>query len=91
MIEGELYVRYLSEGKGWKKLKEEVRVGTSVMEVINIIEVMMIFHRICEKKLRDFIWIEIQLEKLTKHVVLLAWLNGAGLMWDQDQAKRQVE
>ena len=55
MIEGELYVRYLSEGKGWKKLKEEVRVGTSVMEVINIIEVMMIFHRICEKKLRDFI------------------------------------
>jgi len=90
MIEGELYAGGLGKGKGWKKLRDEVRAGTSEVEAIDMAEASMTFHEACKNNSGDFARIESQLEKLTKQVAMLACLNGAGSTEDQAQAKRQA-
>jgi len=90
MIEAELYAGGLGEGKGWKKLKEEVRTGRSEVEAIDMAEAAMTFHEAAKVNTGDFSRIESQLEKLTKQVAMLACLSGAGSAEDQAQAKRQV-
>jgi len=90
MIEAELYSGGLGEGKGWKKLKEEVRAGRSEVDAIDMAEAMMTFHEAAKVNTGDFSRIESQLEKLTKQVAMLACLNGAGSAEDQAQAKRQA-
>ena len=44
MIEAELFAGGLGEGKGWKKLKEEVRTPRSEVEPIDLAEAAMTFH-----------------------------------------------
>jgi len=90
MIEGELYVGGLGEGKGWKKVRDEVRAGTSEVEAIDMAEASMTFHKACKNGSGHFVRIESQLEKLTKQVAILACLNGAGSTENQAQAKRQA-
>jgi len=90
MIEAELYAGGLGEGKGWKKLKEEVRAGRSEVEPIDLAEAAMTFHEAAKVNTGDFSRIESQLEKLTKQVAMLACLSGARLTEDQAQAKRQA-
>jgi len=90
MIEAELYAGGLGEGKGWKKLKEEVRTGRSEVEAIDMAEAAMTFHEAAKVNTGDLSRIESQLEKLTKQVSLLACLSGAGSTEDQTQAKRQA-
>ena len=90
MIEAELYAGGLGEGKGWKKLKEEVRAGRSEVEAIDMAEAVMTFHEAAKVNTGDLSRIESQLEKLTKQVSMLACLNGAGSTEDQAQAKRQA-
>jgi len=87
-IEAELYAGGLGEGKGWKRLKEEVRAGRSEVEAIDMAEATMTFHEATKVNSEDFSRIESQLEKLTKLVSMLACLSGAGSMEDQAQAKR---
>ena len=77
MIEAELYTGGLGEGKGWKKLKEEVRAGRSVVEAIDMAEGAMTFHEAAKVNTGDFSRIESQLEKLIKQVSILACLSGA--------------
>jgi len=90
MIEAELYAGGMGEGKGWKKLKEEVRTGRSEVEAIDMAEATMTFHEAAKVNTGDFSRVESQLEKLTKQVAMLACLNGAGSAEDQAQAKRQA-
>jgi len=90
MIEAELYSGGLGEGKGWKKLKEEVRDSRSEVEAIDMAEAAMTFHEATKTNNGDFSRIESQLEKLTKQVAMLACLSGAGSVEDQVQAKRQA-
>jgi len=78
------------EGKGWKKLKEEVRAGRSEVEAIDMAEVVMTFHEAAKVNTGDFSRIESQLEVLTKQVAMLACLRGAGSTEDQAQAKGQA-
>jgi len=66
MIETELYAGELGEGKGWKKLKEEVRMGRSEVETIDLAEAVMTFHEAAKVNTGDFSRIESQIEKLTK-------------------------
>jgi len=79
MIEAELYAGGLGEGKGWKKLNEEVRTGRSEVEAIDMAEAAMTFHKATKVNTGDLSRIEAQLEKLTKQVAMLACLSGAGL------------
>ena len=90
MIEVELYAGGFGEGKGWKKLKEEGRMGGSIVEAIDMAEAAMTFHEEAKVNTGDFWRIESQLEKLTKQVAMLACLSGAGSAEDQAQAKRQA-
>jgi len=90
MIEAELYTGGLGEGKGWKKLKEEVRAGRSEVEAIDMVEATMTFHEAAKVNTGDMSRIESQLEKLTKQVSILACLSRAGSAEDQAQAKRQA-
>jgi len=90
MIEAELHAGGLGEGKGWKKLKEEVRAGKSEIEVIDMAEAAMTFHEAAKVNTGDLSRIESQLEKLTKQVLMLACLSGAGSTENQAQAKRQA-
>jgi len=90
MIEAELYAGGLGEGKCWKKLKEEIRAGRSEVEAIDLAKAAMTFHEAAKVNTGDLSRIESQLEKLTKQVSMLAYLNGAGSTEDQAQAKRQV-
>jgi len=77
MIEAELFAGGLGEGKGWKKLKEEVRTGRSEVEPIDLAEAAMTFHKASKINTGDMSRIETQLEKLTKQVSMLACLSGA--------------
>jgi len=90
MIEAELYAGGLEGGKGWKKLKEEVRAGGSEVEAIDMAEAALTFHEAAKVNSGDLSRIESQLEKLTKQVSLPACHNGAGSREDQAQAKRQA-
>jgi len=90
MIDAELYAGGLGEGKGWKKLKEEVRTGRSEIEAIDMAEAAMTFHEPAKVNTGYLSRIESQLEKLTEQVSLVACLNGAGSMEDQAQAKSQA-
>jgi len=90
IIEAELYAGGLGEGKGWKKLKEEVRAGRSEVEAIDMAEAAMTFQEAAKVNTRDLSRIECQIEKLTKQVAMLACLSGAGSTKDQGQAKRQA-
>ena len=90
MIEAELYTGGLGEGKGWKKLKEEIRTGRSKVEAIDMAEAAMTFHEAAKVNTGDMSRIESQFEKLTKQVSMLACLSGAGSTEDQAQAKRQA-
>jgi len=90
MIEAELYAGGLGEGKGWKKLKKEVRAGRSEVEAIDMTEAAMTFHEAAKTNTGDLSRIESQLEKLTKQIAILACLNKAGSTEDQAQAKRQA-
>jgi len=80
----------MGEGKGWKKLKEDVRAGRSEVDAIDMAEAAMTFHEAAKVNTGDFSRIESQLEKLTKQVPMLACLNRAGSAENQAQAKRQV-
>jgi len=82
MIEAELYAGGLREGKGWKKLRKEVRAGRSAVETIDMAEAAMTFHEATKVNTGDLSKIESQLEKLTKQVAMLACLNGEGSMED---------
>jgi len=66
MIEAELYAGGLEEGKGWKKLKAEVRGGRSEVEAIDMAEAALNFHEGAKVNIGDFLRIKSQLEKLTK-------------------------
>jgi len=66
MIDAELYAGGLGEGKGWKKLKEEVRTGRSEVEAIDMAEVAMTFHEATKVNIGDLLRVESQLEKLMK-------------------------
>jgi len=88
MIEAELYAGGLGEGKGWKKLKEEVRAGRSKVEAIDMVEAAMTFHKAAQINTGDLSRIESQIEKLTKQVLILSCLSGAGSTEDQAQARR---
>jgi len=90
MIEAELYAGGPGEGKGWKKLEEEVRAGRSEVEAIDMAEAAMTFHEAAKVNTRDISRIESQLEKLTKQVSMLTCLSGAESAEDQAQAKRQA-
>jgi len=90
MIEVELFAGGLGEGKGWKKLKEEVRTGRSEVEPVDLAEAAMTFHEAAKVNTGDMSRIEAQLEKLTKQVSMLTCLSGAGSTEDQAQAKRQA-
>ena len=90
MIEAELYAGGMGEGKGWKKLKEDVRTGKSEVEAIDMAEAAMTFHEAAKVNTGDFSRMESQLEKLTKQIAILACLSGAGSAEDQAQAKRQA-
>jgi len=90
MIEAELYAGGFGEGKGWKKLKEEIRAGWSKIEAINMVEVAMTFHEAAKVNTGYLSRVESQLEKLTKLVTMLAYLSGAESTEDQTQAKRQA-
>jgi len=90
MIESELYARGLGEGKGWKKLKEEVRTNRSEVEAIDMAEAVMTFHEAAKVNNGDLSRIESQIEKLTKQVSLLGCLSGTGSAEYQAQAKRQA-
>jgi len=90
MIEAELYAGGMGEGKGWKKLKEEVRGGRSEVDAIDMAVAAMTFHEAAKVNTGDFSRVESQLEKLTKQVAMLACLNRAGSAEDQAQAKRQA-
>jgi len=83
LIDAELYARGLGKGKGWKKLKEEVRTGRSEVEAIDMAEVGMTFHEAAKVNTGDLLRVESQLENLTKQVSMLACLSGAGSMEDQ--------
>lgn len=48
----------LGKRKGWKKLKEEVKAGTSEVEAIDIAEVMITFYEACKNNTGDFKRIE---------------------------------
>ena len=90
MIEAELFAGGLGEGKGWKKLKEEVRAGRSEVEAIDMAKAAMTFHEATKVNTGDFSRIESQLKRLTKQIAMPACLNGAGSTEDQPQAKRQA-
>jgi hypothetical protein len=80
----------MGEGKGWKKFRDEVRAGTSEVDPIDMAEASAIFHEAIKNNMGDLAKVESQLEKLTKQVVLLACLNGAGSAEDEAQARRQA-
>ena len=90
MIEAELYAGGLGEGKGWKKLKKEVRTGRSEVEAIDMAEAAMTFNEATNVNTGDLSRIESQLEKLTKQVSMLACPSGAWSTGDQAQANRQA-
>lgn len=54
IIEGELYAGGFSEGKGCRKLKEEVTEGTSEVEGIDMANAAMTFHKACHNNSGDF-------------------------------------
>jgi len=58
MIEGELYAGGMGEGKGWKKLKKEVRAGRSEVDAIHMAEAAMTFHEAAKVNTGDFSRIE---------------------------------
>lgn len=58
MIEVELYASGLGEEKGWKKLKQEVRAGTSEVEAIDMAEAVITFQEACKNNSKDFTRIE---------------------------------
>jgi len=72
------------------KLKEEVRVGRSEIEAIDMAEAGMTFHEVAKVNTGDLSSMESQLEKLIKQVSMLACLSGAESMEDQAQARRQA-
>jgi len=90
MIEAELYAGGMGEGKGWKKLKEDVRAGRSEVDAIDMAEAAMTFHEAAKVNTGDFSRIESQLEKLPKQVAMVACLNGPRSAENQAQAKRQA-
>jgi len=90
MIEAQLYTGGFGEGKGWKRLKEEVRASRSEVDAIDLAEAAMTFHEAAKVNTGDFSRIESHLEKLTKQVAMLACLSRAGSTEDQAQAKRQA-
>jgi len=57
-IEAELYAGGLGEGKGWKKLKEEVRAGRSEVESIDMAEAAMTFHEAAKVNTGDLSRVE---------------------------------
>ena len=90
IIEAKLYARGLGEGKGWKKVKEEVRVGRSKIEPVDFVEAIMTFHDICKVNNRDLTRINSQLDKVTNQVSMLAYLHSAESSEDRAHVKRQV-
>jgi len=58
MIEAELYAGGMGEGKGWKKLKEDVRTGRSEVDAIDMAEAAMTFHESAKVNTGDFSRIE---------------------------------
>jgi len=72
-------------------LKEKVKVGTTKIDPVNVMEASMLFIEACKNNTGNLVRIESQLAKLTKQVAMLACLSRAELLEDQPQAKRQVK